>query len=137
MTLNEVVSRFDKPQRSGRSWKVRCPSHEDQKNSLSISEADNGKILLKCQAGCATKTVIDAVNLTWPDLAGPNGNGARSKDDPVVARYVYVDEQQKPLFRVCRTRTKNFFQERFDSTAARFLSGMTALAGFCIIYLRF
>ncbi len=74
-------------------------------------------------AGCATKTIIDAANLTWRDLAG-NENRGPSKDDPVTARYVYLDEGQKPLYRACRTRSKNVFQKRFDVVSRRFIPGM-------------
>jgi hypothetical protein len=114
MNITEVLSRFQNPQRAGRGFKLRCPSHDDQKNSLAISEAENGQILLKCHAGCATKTVIDAVGLTWRDLAGPNGNGVAPGREDVIARYIYVDEHQKPLFRVCR-RAPKYFSKR-DTT---------------------
>lgn len=91
---------------------------------MSISEGDSGKILLKCHAGCATEAVIEAANLTWGDLAGSSKSGSRSKDDPVIARYDYLDEEGKPLFRVCRTRSKGFFQERFEPSTGRYIPGL-------------
>ena len=123
MQLEEILSRFQNPRRIGSGFKVRCPVHDDQKNSLSITEAADGKKLIKCMASCDTKAVIDAVGLTWRDLSA-NPNGTRPKDDPVIARYVYVDEQQKPLFRVCRTRAKDFFQERFETASGKYIPGM-------------
>src|SRR5262245_62151981 len=115
MNLDQVLTKFAEPRKSGKGWKVRCPSHEDKVNSLSIFETGSGKILLNCHAGCSTKAVIDAVELTWRDLSGGDGDQNLNKSDPVTARYVYVDENSKPLFRVCRTRSKRFFQERFEA----------------------
>jgi Protein of unknown function (DUF3987) len=115
MNTEEIVSRFQNPRKSGRGWIVRCPAHDDRKNSLSLTEAD-GKLLLRCQAGCDTKAVIDAVGLEWRDLFAANGND-RTNDDPVTHRYVYTDDHGKPLYRVCRTASKNFFQERYESGA--------------------
>lgn len=113
--IENITSRFENPQKSGKGWKVRCPCHEDKKNSLGIVEADGGKILLKCQAGCETKTIIGTVGLKWSDLFPSTENAKpREQKDPVVKRYVYVDEQNQPLFRVCRTQAKNFFQERHE-----------------------
>ena len=114
LNTEEIVNRFQNPRKSGRGWIVRCPAHDDRKNSLSLTEGD-GKLLIKCQAGCDTKSVIDAVGLEWRDLFADNSNG--KPQDPVTQRYVYTDENGQPLYRVCRTASKNFFQERFEHGA--------------------
>ena len=31
---------------------ARCPAHDDRKPSLSIRDADDGKVLVRCHAGC-------------------------------------------------------------------------------------
>jgi len=36
----------------GGGWIARCPAHEDEKPSLSITEAKGGKVLIHCHAGC-------------------------------------------------------------------------------------
>lgn len=115
MKVDAILSRFENSQRSGKGWRVRCPCHEDKKNSLGITEAADGKILLKCQAGCETNGIPGTVGLKWSDLFPDSQNGKpRHQKDPVVKRYVYVDEQNQLLFRVCRTQSKNFFQERHE-----------------------
>jgi hypothetical protein len=43
-------------------WVARCPAHKDRKPSLSIREAENGKVLLKCFAGCDYKQIAVALN---------------------------------------------------------------------------
>ena len=45
--------------RIGRAWMARCPSHDDQNPSLAIAQAENGRILIKCHAGCDQATIIE------------------------------------------------------------------------------
>lgn len=52
MTLDEVLSRLERPRRCAGGWVARCPAHDDHDPSLSIREGDNGKVLLKCHRGC-------------------------------------------------------------------------------------
>ena len=54
--------------RSGKLWKAKCPAHDDQTPSLSISEGNDGRALVKCHAGCATDDVLAAIGLTAADL---------------------------------------------------------------------
>jgi putative DNA primase/helicase len=47
--------------RSGKSWMAPCPAHKDATPSLSIRDADNGQLLVKCHAGCTQNDVITAL----------------------------------------------------------------------------
>jgi putative DNA primase/helicase len=53
----------------GDSWMARCPAHDDRKPSLSIRDADDGKILFHCHAGCGQDRVIAALQSRglWPE----------------------------------------------------------------------
>lgn len=46
---------------NGPRWMARCPAHDDQTPSLSISESGNGIVLVKCFAGCSQNAVIAAL----------------------------------------------------------------------------
>ena len=48
---------------------ARCPAHEDRVPSLSIREGSNGRVLVKCHAGCRQDDVIDALRALglWPN----------------------------------------------------------------------
>ena len=46
--------------RQGNSYMARCPAHTDDRASLSIAEKD-GKLLVKCHAGCSQAVVVDAL----------------------------------------------------------------------------
>ena len=42
---------------------ARCPAHEDRKPSLSITADKDGKVLLRCHAGCNQVQVINALRV--------------------------------------------------------------------------
>lgn len=53
---------------SKRSGRLRqCPAHDDRNPSLAVTEAD-GRVLLKCHAGCETSAVVAALGLELSDL---------------------------------------------------------------------
>lgn len=58
--------------RTGRTWQARCPAHRDRTPSLAIAEADDGRPLVHCHAGCPQDAVIAALRNAglW------NSNGA-------------------------------------------------------------
>jgi hypothetical protein len=53
----------------GGSWSARCLAHEDRTPSLSIRDADHGKVLVRCHAGCDQGRVLAALRSRglWPN----------------------------------------------------------------------
>jgi len=49
-------------------WIARCPVHEDKSPSLSIREADGGRLLVYDFGGCEIGDILTAVGLTLSDL---------------------------------------------------------------------
>ena len=47
--------------RAGASWMARCPAHNDREPSLSIRQAEDGTMLVRCHAGCEQARVITAL----------------------------------------------------------------------------
>ena len=68
MTFDEFISHLDGVKGSGNQRYARCPAHEDKRQSLSVSVADDGKILLNCHAGCTAKDITEAMGLSIKDL---------------------------------------------------------------------
>ena len=66
---------FD-PRKNGTGWKVCCPAHDDQNPSLKVSEADDGKVLLHCYAGCSFDAIIGALKIDQTELFPADRNGA-------------------------------------------------------------
>jgi putative DNA primase/helicase len=44
--------------KAGGGWMAHCPAHDDREPSLTIRDADNGKVLVRCHAGCEQAKVI-------------------------------------------------------------------------------
>ena len=44
--------------KAGSGWMACCPTHDDREPSLSIRDADDGKVLVRCHAGCDQERVI-------------------------------------------------------------------------------
>jgi hypothetical protein len=66
--VDNLLSRLKRVKGTGSGWQARCPAHEDRVASLSVSEGDDGRALVKCHAGCAAETVAAALGLQLADL---------------------------------------------------------------------
>lgn len=112
MTASEIAARLD-ARPNGAGWQARCPAHEDGRASLSISQGDDGRVLLHCHAGCVTDAVLRAAGLTFADLQNGNGQPATAKSK-VIATYDYADEDGQLLYQSVRLEPKGFRQRRPD-----------------------
>lgn len=45
-----------------------CPAHEDRSPSLSVKAGDDGRVLVRCFAGCQTAEVVAALGMGLRDL---------------------------------------------------------------------
>jgi len=69
MTADKLLSCLDFVRQTGKGkWIARCPSHMDKSPSLSITEKDDGRVLIHCHAGCGAAEVLDAVGLDYSAL---------------------------------------------------------------------
>ena len=93
MYLNDIVSRFQSPKPNGNSsFMVKCPCHNDNQQSLSITE-QNGKILINCFAGCSTEDIVNAIGLEMKDLFMDKPDCTAPK--PPEVEYIYTDSLKK------------------------------------------
>lgn len=68
MTTPEIAARCDaKPSGKGK-WMARCPAHDDRRPSLAIAEGRDGRVLLRCFAGCPIESVVSAIGIGMQDL---------------------------------------------------------------------
>ena len=58
----ETVAKALGGHRAGATWMARCPVHDDSSPSLAISAGSNGKVLVRCHAGCDQRDVIAALS---------------------------------------------------------------------------
>lgn len=114
-----VLGKLPDAKQSSKGWAARCPVHDDQSPSLSISEGNDGRVLVHCHSGCSTDAVCAALGITVADLFPPEpaiwGPARKGKVvGRIVATYDYRDEHGKPLFQVVRFDPKGFAQRRPD-----------------------
>lgn len=57
----EIIARALGGRKVGGGWMARCPVHEDRNPSLSIHDGDDGKVLVRCHAGCDQLRVMEAL----------------------------------------------------------------------------
>jgi hypothetical protein len=64
--IGDILPRLDKVRRTGKgNWLTCCPAHDDRNPSMTIHEADDGRILVRCFAGCGFGEIVGAVGLGW------------------------------------------------------------------------
>ena len=115
MQVTELLSRLQQVKKAGSGWSARCPAHEDQRSSLSISTGNDGRLLVHCHAGCSTEAVVGKIGLNLADLMpNINGNGRQHGNGKlkIETQYDYADEAGELLYQVCRMVPKDFRQRR-------------------------
>ena len=75
-----IANALQKSKQNGSDWMACCPAHDDHNPSLSISDGEDGKVLVKCFAGCTQTSVIDALKGKglWPEQSKNKLNGKNS-----------------------------------------------------------
>ena len=127
----ESIAKALSGRKVGGGWMARCPGHDDRKPSLSIQHTDNGKVLVRCHAGCDQDRVISALRSRglWPENGShpskrsrgakllrdnrivPNRSAPRSRfpsgkprGRPRTRQYRHISPRAVSIFR-CRKRS--------------------------------
>lgn len=106
MTVHEILSRLQGVKGGHGQWTARCPAHDDRQNSLSVGEGKDGRVLLRCHAGCDVDRIAAALGVTKSDLF-PDKLQKEGRP-PVVATYRYLDDNGKLLAEKLRRADKSF-----------------------------
>ena len=113
MDAETIAKGLGRSSRSAGGFVAQCPAHNDRNPSLSISETKEGKILVKCHAGCSNDAVVDALKGKglWPE---PERREEKPKaKKKIVAEYDYADpETGEIVMQVVRYEPKDFRQRR-------------------------
>jgi 5S rRNA maturation endonuclease (ribonuclease M5) len=102
--INRLKLNGLRSQKTASGFQAQCPAHDDQRESLSIGEGTDARVLLKCHAGCEVKAIVAALDLSLADLF-ENSVQTRGEVDSI---YRYEDREGHDLFRVVRYRPKDF-----------------------------
>ena len=112
-----IANALQKSKQNSSGWMACCPAHDDHNPSLSISESEDGKVLVKCFAGCTQSNVIDALKAKglWPEQSKKKLNGKHStlkktQKKRIVETYDYNDLNSKLVYQIVRQEPKSFPQ---------------------------
>lgn len=121
MEIQDILARLEKVHSTNGGWIACCPAHADSNPSMSITKAQDGKILMHCHAGCDTESIVSAIGLKLSDLMPerremPQERRKRAKAaSRAVARYEYQDERGNPSYAVIRYEPKTFRQVHYEN----------------------
>ena len=121
MHLSEFIERLAaqtgfNPKKSDHSYVARCPAHDDRNPSLSITEGNDGKVLMKCFAGCSLEAICQSVDVKITDLFPET----RRASNVSKIEYPYLDAEGRVIFSKVRLepglngKKKSFYWERLD-----------------------
>jgi len=57
----ETIAKALGGRKAGSGWVARCPAHDDRTPSLSLADGHDGRLLVKCWAGCSACDVLAAL----------------------------------------------------------------------------
>ena len=116
INIQDFVSRLHSARGRNGRYSARCPAHDDKHASLSVTESNDGKILLKCHAGCTAEQIVSAMGLELSDLfmqesrppaaCSANGSNAHYGSNAVV--YDYEDTDGNIIAKKLRYPNKSF-----------------------------
>lgn len=69
--INEILAKLSNIKSTSKGWSAKCPGHNDGHNSLSVSEGNDGRVLLKCFAGCSFEQILSSLGMAPQDLFVP------------------------------------------------------------------
>jgi 5S rRNA maturation endonuclease (ribonuclease M5) len=126
MTFEAFVEQFPVSKKTQRGCMVPCPSHDDSPRtpSLSVGQGSDGRILLKCFAGCKPEQIVSDLGLQMSDLYPDNPMAhiklpkrvakpadATPEEKPVIEKiYQYRDATGADVYQVVRLKPKSFRQ---------------------------
>lgn len=134
MIADNFLQRLDRVRRTGPGkWQACCPAHDDRGPSLSVTETDDGKVLVHCFAGCGVHEITAAVGMDIADLFPPRESSGKPMRRPFPAADVLRAIGHEALVVAAAARTMaNEGQltvadlERVIEAASRIQAGVTA-----------
>ena len=63
VTVDDLLTRLEDPRPNSRGWLAKCPAHDDERPSLSLSSRPDGSALVNCFGGCSFDAILGALNV--------------------------------------------------------------------------
>lgn len=98
--IDKLLPLLDKVKSRGDKHIACCPAHPDKNPSLAIRELPDGKVILKCWAGCSAESIVMSLGLTMSDLFPPS-------NEPYKRNYSEQIEHEKLTAGIIRADIEN------------------------------
>lgn len=108
--ITSILERLESVKQTANGWQAKCPGHDDHKASLCISTGADGRVLVKCQAGCDFNNITAALGMKAADFFTTKPQ-TKSR---IVAAYDYIDADGVLRYQCVRKEPKDFCQRRPD-----------------------
>ena len=92
MKITEFLNHLQGVKKTAGGWTANCSAHADKQASLSLSEGEDGRILLKCFGRCDIESVVHALGLEMRDLF--------NKESVCLSYHPIQDEQVSRLAQI-------------------------------------
>ena len=80
MRIDDFLARLQGVTEDGKGgWMACCPAHDDHNPSMHVNVGRDGRILVKCFAGCTADEIVGALGLTRADLMAEQSGAAARK----------------------------------------------------------
>jgi hypothetical protein len=101
LPLQNILSKLKKVKYIGSGrYMAECPAHDDAQPSLSVSQGDDGRVLLKCFAGCQAGEIVKALGLELKDLfASIHSKVKQETQGCTLAKYAELKGLPVPFLR--------------------------------------
>lgn len=83
--FTNLIARLDHVSERGGKYRAKCPAHDGKsRESLTLTETDDGTILIHCFGGCEVSAVVRALGVELSDLfpPDPKGTPGRRRNQP-------------------------------------------------------
>lgn len=123
MNAQPLIDRLQKVRRkSDKRWQACCPAHDDRTPSLAVQELDDGRVLVKCFAGCGAADVMAAVGLSLSDLFADGAVAQQLKGWAQMCKQPsIVDEAMVEIGRTARRNGQRLSLKERDAELQAFM----------------
>jgi hypothetical protein len=115
--IDAVLGRVKYVRKTENGWMALCPAHRDAQRSLSLAEGDEGRVLLKCFAGCSAEAVTKALGLKMTDLFNDERKEPAKAPPAVNANAIAMEEPALVRQRVTDNKEGNRGKQKVVDSA--------------------
>ena len=121
LTTDEILPLLDNVKKCGQGYTAKCPLHDDNNNSFSISSNDDGYAVCNCFAGCSQVDLWDYFNSKLQRTDSSTQTAKKRTKNKIIAEYEYKDQDGAVVDVKRRYDNKGFSWKRGTAKRAEIL----------------